>query len=83
VRRYGGRNAGPGHRCGRVHRLDPGGPAVGRGPPVNVVAAPRLVDLARSGLDPRKAEAELGWRARVGLAKGVARTVAYFRGLPG
>lgn len=39
----------------------------------------RLGDLARSCLDPRKAEAVLGWRPRVGLDAGVARTVEYFR----
>jgi len=50
---------------------------------VNVVAPPRLGDLARSCLDPRKAESERGRPARIGLAEGVARTVAYFRGLPG
>ena len=45
-------------------------------------APPRVGDLARSCLDPHKAEVELGWRARVGLAEGVARTVEYFRGRP-
>ena len=43
------------------------------------VAPPRLGDLARSCLDPRKAEEVLGWRPRVGLVEGIARTVEYFR----
>ncbi|HPX36976.1 MAG TPA: GDP-mannose 4,6-dehydratase [Mycobacterium sp.] len=41
----------------------------------------RLGDLARSCLDPRKAETVLGWRPRVGLDEGVARTVEYFRSI--
>ncbi len=36
-------------------------------------------DLARSCLDPRKAGAVLGWKPKVDLEAGVARTVAYFR----
>ena len=39
----------------------------------------RLGDLARSCLDPGRAEAVLGWRPRVGLDEGVRRTVEYFR----
>lgn len=42
-------------------------------------APPRLGDLERSCLDVRKAEMVLGWRPRVPLAEGVARTVDYFR----
>ena len=39
----------------------------------------RLGDLKRSCLDPGRAEAVLGWRPRVDLETGVARTVEYFR----
>ena len=39
----------------------------------------RLGDLRRSCLDPRRAETVLGWRPRVALEDGVARTVEYFR----
>ena len=42
-------------------------------------APPRLGDLARSCLDPRRAQEVLGWRPRVGLVEGIARTVEYFR----
>jgi UDP-glucose 4-epimerase len=40
---------------------------------------PRLGDLTRSVLDVRLAEMVLGWRPKVNLADGVARTVAFFR----
>ena len=40
----------------------------------------RLGDLARSCLDPGKAEAVLGWHPQVSLDEGVRRTVEYFRG---
>ncbi len=43
----------------------------------------RFGDLARSCLDPGRAETELGWRARIRLADGVGRTVEYFRALSG
>ena len=47
-------------------------------------AAPaRFGDLARSCLDPGRAETELGWHARMRLADGVGRTVEYFRALSG
>lgn len=39
----------------------------------------RLGDLKRSCLDPRKAESVLGWRPKMDLEAGVARTVEYFR----
>lgn len=39
----------------------------------------RLGDLKRSCLDPRRAETVLGWRPKVDLETGVARTVQYFR----
>ena len=39
----------------------------------------RLGDLTRSCLDPRLAELVLGWRPKVDLEAGVARTVEYFR----
>ena len=39
----------------------------------------RLGDLKRSCLDPRRAELVLGWRPKVDLEAGVARTVEYFR----
>jgi UDP-glucose 4-epimerase len=40
---------------------------------------PRLGDLRRSCLDIRRAEEVLGWRPRVGIDEGVARTVEFFR----
>jgi UDP-glucose 4-epimerase len=43
------------------------------------VAPARLGDLARSCLDPGKAEAVLGWSPSVSLDEGLRRTVAYFR----
>lgn len=43
------------------------------------IAPARLGDLERSCLDVRKAEMILGWRPRVTLAEGIARTVDYFR----
>ncbi|MGI9123879.1 MAG: NAD-dependent epimerase/dehydratase family protein [Mycobacterium sp.] len=42
-------------------------------------APPRLGDLARSCLDPGRAEAVLGWRPQVDLHEGVRRTAEYFR----
>ena len=54
------------------------------GVPDEPSAAPaRLGDLARSCLDPGKAETVLGWRAGMRLTEGVQRTVGYFRGLSG
>jgi UDP-glucose 4-epimerase len=41
---------------------------------------PRLGDLKRSCLDISRAENVLGWRPKVPLEDGVARTVEYFRG---
>ena len=43
------------------------------------IEAARLGDLKRSCLDPRRAELVLGWRPKVDLEAGVARTVEYFR----
>lgn len=40
---------------------------------------PRLGDLQRSCLDVSRAESVLGWRPRVKLGDGVARTVDFFR----
>jgi UDP-glucose 4-epimerase len=40
---------------------------------------PRLGDLRRSCLDISLAEKVLGWRPRVSIEDGVARTVEYFR----
>jgi UDP-glucose 4-epimerase len=40
---------------------------------------PRLGDLERSCLDISRAETVLGWRPKVPLEDGVARTVEYFR----
>jgi UDP-glucose 4-epimerase len=40
---------------------------------------PRLGELKRSSLDVRLAEMVLGWKPKVKLDDGVARTVAYFR----
>ncbi|MCV7346973.1 NAD-dependent epimerase/dehydratase family protein [Mycolicibacterium rhodesiae] len=46
----------------------------------NPESAPaRLGDVKRSCLDVRKAEMVLGWRPRVRLEEGIARTVDYFR----
>ena len=39
----------------------------------------RLGDVTCSVLDPSRAERELGWRARVGLDEGLARTWAWMR----
>ena len=50
--------------------------AAGREVPVHF-ATERRGELPRSGLDPAKAHAILGWRARVALAEGVARTWAW------
>jgi UDP-glucose 4-epimerase len=44
---------------------------------------PRLGDLRRSCLDIRRAEEVLGWRPRVGIDEGVARTVEFFRAQQG
>lgn len=43
-------------------------------------APARLGDVPRSALDARLARELLGWAPRVGLAEGVARIVAHFRG---
>ena len=40
---------------------------------------PRLGDLRRSCLDFSRAETVLGWRPKVNLENGVARTVDFFR----
>lgn len=54
--------------------------AAAAGAPDDPEFAPaRLGDLERSCLDVRKAEMILGWRPRVALAEGIARTVDYFR----
>ena len=42
-------------------------------------AAPRPGDISRSRLDSSKAQAVLGWRPRVSLDEGIARTVEYLR----
>lgn len=42
-------------------------------------APARLGDLARSCLNPARAEKVLGWRPRMALNEGVRRTVEYFR----
>ena len=41
--------------------------------------AARQGDVARNALDPRKAERVFGWRARTGMERGIAATVAWFR----
>jgi UDP-glucose 4-epimerase len=43
------------------------------------IAPARLGDLTRSCLDPARAGAVLGWRPKIDLETGVARTVEYFR----
>ncbi len=40
---------------------------------------PRPGDVRRIALDPSRAEQVLGWRAKVRLEEGIARTVAWFR----
>ncbi|HEX5143883.1 MAG TPA: GDP-mannose 4,6-dehydratase [Mycobacterium sp.] len=55
--------------------------AVG-GPDEPEFAPPRLGDLKRSCLDISRADKVLGWRPKVGLDEGVARTVEYFRSRP-
>ena len=45
------------------------------------VAAPaRLGELARSALDPGRAEIHLGWKPWTSLTDGLARTLEYFKG---
>lgn len=54
--------------------------AAAAGAPDDPAFAPaRLGDVARSCLDVEKAATVLGWRPRVALADGVARTVQFFR----
>ncbi|MEB4207561.1 NAD-dependent epimerase/dehydratase family protein [Mycobacterium sp. 94-17] len=52
--------------------------AVG-GPDDPEFAPPRLGDLKRSCLDIGSAAAVLGWKPKVGLTEGIARTVEFFR----
>ncbi len=43
--------------------------------------AARIGELARSALDPARAEMHLGWKPWTALDEGLARTLAHFRGL--
>jgi UDP-glucose 4-epimerase len=49
------------------------------GPFEPIFADARLGEMARSCLDVTRAREELGWRAEVGLADGIERTVAWTR----
>jgi len=46
-------------------------------------APARMGEQRRSCVDPRAAQAALGWRPEVGIADGLMRTWEYFKGQPG
>jgi len=43
-------------------------------------APPRTGELARSALDPSRAELHIGWKPFTSIEEGVARTLEFFKG---